>query len=160
LHNRRRLNAHWSNPLDAALQSCQSRETFGIPVGPDTSRIIAELLLAGVDKDKALSDALDGCRAFRLVDDFTAGLESEAGGRSALVALRAAVWKFNLQLNEEKTSVHHSRTVVRERWKLDFDAISLSNLDPERQERDARRLFELTFHFCQEANSQQPAIWT
>lgn len=33
-----KLGAHWSNDLDKAMQSCQSRETFGIPVGPDTSK--------------------------------------------------------------------------------------------------------------------------
>ena len=36
-HTPQKLNAHWSNSFDKALQSCQSRETFGIPVGPDTS---------------------------------------------------------------------------------------------------------------------------
>jgi hypothetical protein len=47
--DRSKLSAHWSDELDRALQSCQSRETFGIPVGPDTSRLIAELLFAGIE---------------------------------------------------------------------------------------------------------------
>jgi hypothetical protein len=42
------LEKHWSSQIDLAVQRGNSRETFGIPVGPDTSRIIAELLLAGV----------------------------------------------------------------------------------------------------------------
>lgn len=40
--NRAALRDHWSASIDMALQSCQSRETFGIPVGPDTSRVVAE----------------------------------------------------------------------------------------------------------------------
>jgi len=49
---------HWTDRLDAALQSCQSRETFGIPVGPDTSRIVAEILLSGIHNDNELSKLL------------------------------------------------------------------------------------------------------
>src|ERR1700683_1249010 len=67
-HNRKRLNAHWSTDFDSALQACQSRETFGIPVGPDTSRIIAEVLLAGVEADATFSHAVNKTRAYRLLD--------------------------------------------------------------------------------------------
>jgi hypothetical protein len=67
IHNRKRLNAHWSSNFDTALQSCQSRETFGIPVGPDTSRIIAEILLAGVEADENLTASVAGGPALRLL---------------------------------------------------------------------------------------------
>lgn len=50
LHHKHKLSTHWSNDLDRALQACQDRETFGIPVGPDTSRLIAELLMRGTRK--------------------------------------------------------------------------------------------------------------
>jgi hypothetical protein len=69
VHHRTKLSRHWSSDFDAALQACQARETFGMPVGPDTSRIIAELLLAGVEADKALSSILADRPACRLVDD-------------------------------------------------------------------------------------------
>ena len=64
-HDRRRLATHWSSKFDTALQSCQSRETFGIPVGPDTSRVIAEILLSGVETDRTLAPFLK--RAMRFV---------------------------------------------------------------------------------------------
>ncbi len=74
-------------------------------VGPDTSRLIAELLLAGIESDKQFSLLLKDRLAFRLVDDFAIGFEREEDANRSLVALRKALWKFNLQLNEEKTSV-------------------------------------------------------
>jgi len=89
-HDRKRLNDHWSNKFDAALQSCQSRETFGIPVGPDTSRVIAEVLLSGIEADSTLAPFLKKGRAFRLLDDFTMGFMTELEARQALAALRKA----------------------------------------------------------------------
>jgi len=65
--NKHRLDAHWSNDFDRSLQACHSRETFGIPVGPDTSRIVAEMLLAGIEKDESIVSHLKKGAAFRLL---------------------------------------------------------------------------------------------
>ena len=158
-NDRKKLNRHWSSQLDFAMQSCQSRETFGIPVGPDTSRIFAELLLAGVERDEELSPYLNGERAFRLLDDFVIGADSEIEAHKIFAALQRALWKFNLQLNDEKSAVHQSYTLMRPRWQLDFEAITVSDVNPVDQIRDIRRLIELTLHFCAEASNAAPASW-
>jgi hypothetical protein len=154
-----KLNAHWSNKLDGALQACQSRETFGIPVGPDTSRIIAEVLLAGVEQDDRFSRATNGRPIFRLMDDFVIGFEEEASARTALTSLRHALWEFNLQLNDQKTGVQPSRHSFREKWKLDFESCPLADADTSAQERDISRLLDVTLHGCAEAGTGQPATW-
>jgi hypothetical protein len=156
---KKKLRAHWSNDFDTALQSCQSRETFGIPVGPDTSRIVAEILLAGVEADGVFASSVHGRPAFRLLDDFMIGFDEEIEARKALGALRSALWKYNLQLNDQKTAVVHSKAVFLDRWKLEFDAIAISDGDSSRQERDIYRLVDLTLHFCSEAGTGTPAIW-
>jgi hypothetical protein len=108
-----KLTKHWANHLDRAIQLSQSRETFGIPVGPDTSRIIAEVLLAGIERDSRFRPYLHDRLAFRLVDDLVIGFERQEDAYKALAALRLALREFNLQLNEEKTSVIRSRALVR-----------------------------------------------
>jgi hypothetical protein len=85
--NKTKLDKHWSNGFDVALQSCQSRETFGIPVGPDTSRLIAEILLAGIEKDDDLKSFLSAQPSFRLVDDLMVGFEDEGRARKCLSSL-------------------------------------------------------------------------
>jgi hypothetical protein len=158
-NSRRRLTAHWSNELDSALQACQSRETFGIPVGPDTSRIVAEVLLAGVEADTNLNSLIRDRPRFRLLDDYFIGFDDEAAAQKALVALRSALWKFNLQLNDQKTSVANSRLAFKEKWKLEFDSIFISDVDVHQQESDVQRLLDLTLHFCSEAKTGAPAHW-
>jgi Reverse transcriptase (RNA-dependent DNA polymerase) len=157
--DRKKLNAHWSSKIDEALQSCQSRETFGIPVGPDTSRILAELLLAGVEADKSLSKYLNSRNAFRLLDDFSIGFDDEGDAKQALRAIRQVLWKYNLQLNEEKTKIITSPLIFREKWKLDFDKAPLSQIDPEQQLRDIEYLVDLALNACFESRAGTPAQW-
>ena len=45
------LSGHWSDTLDLFVRNCNSRQTVGIPIGPDTSRILSELLLARIDHE-------------------------------------------------------------------------------------------------------------
>jgi hypothetical protein len=159
-NSRKKLDQHWSSQIDRAMQLCQSRETFGIPVGPDTSRLIAELLLAGIEGDKRLATSLANGFAFRLVDDFTIGFEEEGDAHEALAALRHALWKFNLQLNEDKTSIKSSRNVMRARWELEHESYEISDEDTKLQAIQIARLIELTFHFCSDSGSDTPALWT
>ena len=142
-----------------ALQSCQSRETFGIPVGPDTSRVIAEVLLAGVEADQELAPFIvKGC-AFRLLDDFSIGCNTEEEAKRALHALRRVLWKYNLQLNDEKTRITTSQFLFREKWKLDFDNVPLSRIDAKRQLKDVEYLVVFALHYCVETASPVPAQW-
>ena len=157
--NRKKLSAHWSNKFDEALQSCQSRETFGIPVGPDTSRIIAELLLSGVEAEKELMPYLSKANAFRLLDDFSIGFSSEEEAKQCLRALRHVLWKYNLQLNDEKTKITTSQFLFREKWKLDFDRIPLSRLDSEHQLKDIEYLVDLALYHCVATKTATPAQW-
>lgn len=156
-HNRSRLDGHWSSQLDRALQACQSRETFGLPVGPDTSRVLAEILLAGVQADSALRAALGDHDRFRLLDDFVVGFDTEHDARRALTSLRRALWKFNLQLNEEKTKILPSSLVYEEQWRLEIGSISLADIDGVEQEAAISRLIDITLSYCSRFNTAAPA---
>jgi hypothetical protein len=157
VNNKKKLDAHWSSQLDRALQACQSRETFGIPVGPDTSRLIAEVLMVGVESDSDFSRSIAGRPACRLIDDFMIGFENENEAVSALATLRSALWKYNLQLNDGKTKISRSRLLYQEKWKHELSLMPLSNLDPRSQDRDLHRLVDVTQHFCSESGSALPA---
>lgn len=152
-----RLDKHWSNGFDKVLQSCHSRETFGIPVGPDTSRIVAEMLLAGIEKDASFSSHVRGEAACRILDDFIIGFDSEEQARKALADLRSALWKFNLQLNEEKTSVLPSREMYRKKWEREqdespFSAVGLT------QAQEIGHILDTALELCAESKSDLPAI--
>jgi hypothetical protein len=60
--------------LDRAVRACQQAQSIGIPIGPDTSRILSEIV--GVGIDLAIRDHLGQMRgkAIRVVDDIYVGL--------------------------------------------------------------------------------------
>ncbi len=157
--NKSPLAKHWSNSIDRSLQLCQSRETFGLPVGPDTSRVIAEVLMSGVEGDQEYLALTDNRTALRLIDDFVIGFDNRDDAIRTLRALRKALWKFNLQLNEEKTGVFQSSEILRERWKLEFDLKipEAENAKDEREQVD--HLINLTLHLCAEYKTDTPAIF-
>jgi hypothetical protein len=158
--NKSKLNAHWSNDIDKAIQACHSRETFGIPVGPDTSRVIAEIIMAGIEADLDFSMWLKRRPAVRLVDDLAIGFKREEEARKALGALRATLWKFNLQLNEEKTELVPSRRSLEDKWEIEHAALKLTSKTSRQQASQISRLLNLTLHHCEEAKTDTPALKT
>lgn len=150
------LDRHWAILIDTAIQRGNSKETFGIPVGPDTSRIIAELLLVGVHKDEAFSRAIDGHGAYRIVDDFFIGFDDEAAARRCRDDLRHALWEFNLHLNEVKTDVVQSIFIVEDSWKFDLDNFRISSKLAAAQRAGVEHLLEITLNHCRTSSDWRP----
>ena len=153
------LEKHWASLLDVAIQRGNSRETFGIPVGPDTSRIVAELLLAGVHKYEPFAQMIDGHGAYRIVDDFFIGFEDETAARRCLDELRRALWEFNLHLNEDKTQIIRSTFIVDSGWKFDMDNFQLSNKSDSEQRSGVERLLQIALGNCETSSSWLPIVF-
>jgi hypothetical protein len=156
----RRTKPHWTQQLDTALGLCQSRETFGIPVGPDTSRIVAEVLLSGVHRHQPLAQMLAGTPGYRLVDDFFLGFDSEAQCKAALSALRNALSEFNLQLNDDKTSIDSVRTIFTDRWRFELIQRPLHEHGrPDSEAKNIRDYSELALYHALSTGSASPVRW-
>lgn len=102
----------FADRLDALVRSCNRNQTIGIPVGPETSRIIAEVISASIDDSVSLELAkIKGCQSDRLQDDWTIGLPTLDAAEFALSNIRVAYKKFGLDINGTKT--HITRLVDR-----------------------------------------------
>lgn len=155
----KRFKNHWTNKLDMVLQSCQSRETFGIPVGPDTSRIIAELLMAGIEDDKELTGTFRPTNTVRLIDDLYVGCDNEDSANRILGALKSALWRFNLQLNEDKSYIQLTHQNYEEKWRYEFDDLEGRQPNAKLEEKQIRRIIDVALHHCQETGTEKPSIW-
>jgi hypothetical protein len=108
---------HYSNLLDVLSRNAQDGQTIGLPVGPDTSRILAEAVASGIDAELVANAALSINDASRYVDDYTV---SSADGRSAaslVAALRRAAAVYELELNQDKTEVVSTAAAPASGWK-------------------------------------------
>ena len=86
---------------DVLLFWTEGRRSFGVPVGSDASRILAEAALIGVDK-KLQKNGVD---FIRYVDDYRIFADTKPKASWAVQVLTAALAEEGLQLNSKKTKI-------------------------------------------------------
>ena len=93
------------NRADGLIQNGQDGQTVGLPVGPDASRVFAELIATAIDLE--FMKRVDGINfsALRHVDDVWIGTNSHADAEKALSRYREAIREFELDINENKTRI-------------------------------------------------------
>jgi len=91
------------NQLDELLRKCQDLQTTGIPIGPDTSLVFAEILLSAVDE--ALMANIGGMCGFRYVDDYEFGANSHSDAEQILSGLQNELREYELEVNFSKTKI-------------------------------------------------------
>ena len=124
-HNNWRLIG---NRLDKLARNCNGAQTNGLPIGPITSDILSELVLAAVDEDieKKLKRLRVDFRASRYKDDYRFLLKTSEDAQKARRVLAEVLHDYGLTLNEKKTKVYGDiiQNYKRE-WKYALSRIGL-----------------------------------
>jgi hypothetical protein len=127
LHSKARAKVNRSpslllgNEIDQLVRNCQDGQTNGIPVGPDTSLLIAEVLLSKVDRKLAKAHL----KGFRYIDDYELVFDSEADALKALSKLESALLEFELHLNPNKTKVVSLPQQLEDPWVAELKGAEL-----------------------------------
>ena len=110
------------NRLDHILRQAQDGQTIGIPVGPDTSRIIAEIVATAVDADFIVQARRKPARTRRIpallrhVDDIWIGARTQDEAEDLLYTYRACLREYELDINELKTSIISATRDIPHFW--------------------------------------------
>jgi hypothetical protein len=110
----RREYKYYGNSLDSWIQNSQDGQTVGIPIGPDSSLVISELILTAADV--TLSNQVNGSRCFRFVDDYEFGCTSYAEAEQILSRLQQVLDEYELELNPVKTKIIELPTSLDSSW--------------------------------------------
>lgn len=102
------------NKLDSAVQGCQDGQTNGIPIGPDTSLIISELLCSVLDKE--VHNRIRYKNAFRYIDDYFMFFDSYADAEKAFFELHKIIREYELELNQYKTKIIELPSQIEPAW--------------------------------------------
>ncbi|WP_115526594.1 MULTISPECIES: antiviral reverse transcriptase Drt3b [Xanthomonas] len=105
LPNPARGKVTFESEFDAAVRHSNWNETHGIIVGPESSRIFAEVVLQSVDRsiERSLDDKGLKIEIRRYVDDFYIFGNSQADLELVKKVVRDSLSGINLHLNESKT---------------------------------------------------------
>lgn len=101
------------NRLDLAVRNGQSQQTIGIPIGPDTSLVIAEILASAVDVALP-EEVMSG--AFRYIDDFECGFINSTDAEHALSNIQNLYAQYELSLNPRKTRIVELPQAIEASW--------------------------------------------
>jgi hypothetical protein len=125
---------------------------MGLPVGPDHSRVIAEIILASVDQ------LYRGQRKtgsyLRHVDDVWVGHDTRAECEESLHHLRRSLNEYSLDINELKTRVVRTSSIISERWPYELEAQLEAALELELPSYEAR-IVSLLGSIVEQANTDQ-----
>lgn len=128
------------NRADWLIRSGQDGQTVGIPVGPDMSRVFAEVLGTAIDLE--FENRLDGidCVVLRHVDDIWIGANSHADAERALSRYREAIREFELDINESKTKILAEDFSFSDFWPSEISGqIEFATGSPGRRAKDRLR---------------------
>ena len=101
-----RKPVHYGNLIDLLCRNAQDGQTIGLPVGPDTSRLVAEVLISAIDAHVQQRLGIGVRDASRYIDDYTLSSPDGASGEELLAALRQSAAAFELELNSAKSAIH------------------------------------------------------
>jgi hypothetical protein len=111
----------FGNRLDFIFRQAQDAQTIGIPVGPDTSRIVAEIILSAVDELFLSRYGKKKPTYLRHVDDYWIGGDTFDDCEKHLQGLRGALRGFELDLNDLKTRIVSTSSILGDSWPAEFE---------------------------------------
>ncbi|GGZ65659.1 RNA-directed DNA polymerase [Mesonia mobilis] len=132
------------NILDKNLRESNSGQTFGIPIGPDTSLVIAEIIGCTLDKiiqDKFKSSSIKG---FRFVDDYFIYCENQSDSEKVFKFIQSLFTEYQLDINEEKTKISKSPYELEANWAIELGSFTFRK-HPKSQQTDIERFVSLAF---------------
>jgi hypothetical protein len=126
---RKRVN--WQNKallgknVDQLLMDQDGKLSQGIPIGNDISFLLAEVVLAQVDKELGVAAG----RAYRWFDDYELAFDTRAEAEATLTKLSLELSRFQLRLNPRKTTVLPLPQLAADDWQAKLSEATKRGLD-------------------------------
>lgn len=99
-----------ANQIDILIECCQEKQTHGIPVGPDTSFIIAETLLCHIDN--IIQKQFPGIQGCRYYDDWFFYVDTHDDATRLLRIVIDTLGEFGLEVNLSKVEINEMPIAV------------------------------------------------
>ncbi|MDX9912818.1 MAG: RNA-directed DNA polymerase [Phycisphaerales bacterium] len=104
----------FGNVLDECTRNMQDGQTIGVPIGPDTSLVLAEIILSAFDQEVARR--APGVQACRQIDDIEMGAADRSAAESLLGVLQQSLNTYELSLNPRKTRIIEQPSPFTDAW--------------------------------------------
>jgi hypothetical protein len=130
------------NKIDAAIRNGQDQQSIGIPIGPDTSYLLAEILLCMVDNK--LCQKFKNIEGFRYFDDYELYTNSNSEAEAIISYLEECLSYFELSLNPKKTRFEKLPQTLDTKWASELKSKIIRKKENQ-QLVDLMRFFDIAF---------------
>lgn len=130
------------NALDRDLRSCNSGQTIGIPIGPDTSLVVAEIMTCLMDEQ--VQKKLKNVKTFRFIDDYYLYCDNYADAEKAFKFIQSLLTEYQLDINEDKTKIIKSPFAFDSKWSIELGSFTFRK-KANSQLTDIERFVSLSF---------------
>ncbi|HRH37156.1 MAG TPA: RNA-directed DNA polymerase [Flavobacteriales bacterium] len=134
------------NAIDKAVRDAQDGQTIGVPIGPDTSAIIAECLMAAVERD--LIAQVGKLNGWRYTDDIELAFSTVGEAERGLSALMEVLAGYEMSLSPAKTAILELPEALGKRAIRDFRDFAFRDTEA-KQRQDLLSYFDLLFDAIQ-----------
>jgi reverse transcriptase-like protein len=144
-HAAHALAGTWHDDADTFSRSINNNQTVGIPIGPDTSHAISELILAQIDVE--LADRYPDLRGIRYVDDYEFAFATRAEAEGVLAYFQHLLSEYELALNPVKTSITELPEILDRPWASTLRVFVFRHAGVAGQRNDLTAYFNMVFDF-------------
>ena len=130
------------NRLDYLVRQGQDGQTVGIPIGPDTSLVIAEVIMQTCDRE--LVRRIPNIQGHRFIDDYEIGFRQRTEAEDAFHILERTLAEYELALNPKKTRIENLPYDLEEPWAAPLRTFRI-RVDTRGQQGDLVHYFDLAF---------------
>jgi hypothetical protein len=102
------------NRIDYLVRQGQDRQTVGIPIGPDTSLVIAEAIMQACDRE--LLAEMPQLKGYRFIDDYELSFRHRKEAEDAFHILEKILSEYELALNPKKTGIAELPCYLEAPW--------------------------------------------
>lgn len=104
----------WFNVIDKAVMASNNNESVGLPIGPHSSNIISDIILACVDKELNESSF----NFVRYIDDYKCYARTKEEAEMFISEITSELSAYRLTLNKTKTRILEQPIPLNPDWKI------------------------------------------
>jgi|SRR5271166_3499343 len=121
--NARKDRTLYGNVIDSKLSDIQDRQTGGIPIGPDSSFLIGEVIGSAIDA--RLQTLLKRIFGVRYIDDYYLYFANLPDAEKALSLLHKVAKELELEVNDQKTEIVALPEELEPAWKTELRSMEI-----------------------------------
>ncbi len=130
------------NRIDHQVQQTMHGQTIGIPIGPDTSLIIAEII--GSKIDELIKNKIPNAKGYRYIDDMYFFFHTYAEAEEMLIVIQQILKEYELQINSDKTKIRQIPHGIEPDWVIQLRKFEIRTT-ARKQYNDIISFFSLAF---------------